>query len=299
MDKIETVFYNNYELNQLITCSTCIDHVWTNQPSMYTNLGTIEVNLSDHLLIYAVRKSVKISEGHKYIRARSFRNFDEEAFNHDLKHQPWDILELSLDINTAWNVFKDMLMSVCDIYSQVKSLRVCTKKAEWINDEYLELRRKSMRAKHLANIAKNGELYGTAKVLRNRLNNLGVKHIKQYFNKIIYDNKGNTNKLWTTLKSLFPSKKSTHIYTHTGDKPNNHDVANHFTEHFASVGQIQDDQFDTIFEVNAELNENNGLINNQQNFKFCPVSTSEVLKLLRKIPLGKAFGMDGINGRFF
>ena len=70
-------------------------------------------------------------------------------------------------------------MSVCDIYRPVKSLRVCTKKAEWINDEYLELRRKSMRAKHLANIhvhvAKNGELYGTAKVLRNRLNNLGVK----------------------------------------------------------------------------------------------------------------------------
>ena len=60
-----------------------------------------------------------------------------------------------------------MLMSVCDIYSPVKSLRVCTKKAEWINDKYLELRQKSMRAKHLANnnIAKNDELYGTVKVL--------------------------------------------------------------------------------------------------------------------------------------
>ena len=65
------------------------------------------------------------------------------------------------------------------------------------------------------------------------------------------------------------------------------------------MGQIQDYQFDTIFEVDTELNENNGLINDQQNFKFCPVSTGEVLKLLREIPLGKAFGMDGINDRFF
>ena len=64
------------------------------------------------------------------------------------------------------------------------------------------------------------------------------------------------------------------------------------------MGQIKDDQFDTIFEVDTELNENNGLINNQQNFKFCPVSTGEVLKLLKKIPTGKAFGMDGINDRF-
>ena len=105
--------------------------------------------------------------------------------------------------------------------------------------------------------------------------------------------------MWSTLKSLLPSKKLTHIYTHTGDKQKNHDVANHFNENFASVSQIQDDQFDTIFEVDAELNENNGLINNQQNLKFSPVSTGEVLKLVRKIPLGKAFGMDGINGRFF
>ena len=42
-------------------------------------------------------------------------------------------------------------MSVCDAFSPVKSLRVCTEKAEWINAEYLELRRQSMRAKYLAN----------------------------------------------------------------------------------------------------------------------------------------------------
>ena len=62
-------FFNNYELNQLITCptritkhsSTCIEHVWTNQPSMYTNLGTIEVNLSDHLLLFeSLRKFPKV-----------------------------------------------------------------------------------------------------------------------------------------------------------------------------------------------------------------------------------------------
>ena len=129
-----------------------------------------------------------------------------------------------------------------------------------------------MRAKHLANIAKHDECCGTAKVLRNRLNNLGVKLKKQYFNKILYENKGNTKKLWTTLKSLLPSKKSTHTYTHTRDKQKNHDVANHFNEHFASVGQIQDDQFNTIFEVDAELNKNNGMINDQQNFKFFPAS---------------------------
>ena len=130
------------------------------------------------------------------------------------------------------------------------------------------------------------------------MNNLGVKLKKQYFNKILYDNKENTNKLWTTLKSLLPNKKSTHTYTHTGDKKKNHDVANHFNEPFASLGQIKDDQFDTIFEVDTELNENNGVINDQQNFKFCPVSTGEVLKLLKKIPTGKAFGMDGLTAVF-
>ena len=112
---------------------------------------------------------------------------------------------------------------------QMLSLRVGTKKAEWINDEYLELRRQSMRVKHLANInrANNDELYRTAKVLQNRLNNLGVKLKRQYFCKILYDNKGNTKNVWTTLKRLLPSKKSTVTYTPTEDKTQELGIANH------------------------------------------------------------------------
>ena len=66
-------------------------------------------------------------------------------------------------------------------------------------------------------------------------------------------------------------------------------------EHFASVGQIQDNQFDTISVVETELNENNSLIIDQQNFKFCPVSTGEVMSFLEKYLLGKPLVWMGLT----
>lgn len=62
----------------------------------------------------------------------------------------------------------------CDISCPGKSLRVSQRKLTG-SMNYLELRRKTMRAKHLANICKNDELYRTAKALRNRLNNMAAK----------------------------------------------------------------------------------------------------------------------------
>ena len=53
------------------------------------------------------------------------------------------------------------------------------------------------------------------------------------------------------------------------------------------MGQIQDNQFDTILEPDTEINEENNLAYDQQNFEFCPVSVCEVLKLLKKIPAWK------------
>ena len=56
----------NFKMKQLITkptrvtsnSSTCIDHVWTNRPHMYSNNGVVISNFSDHRMVFTGRKSV-------------------------------------------------------------------------------------------------------------------------------------------------------------------------------------------------------------------------------------------------
>ena len=62
----------------------CLDHVWTKNPHMYSQTGVVSCILSDHCLVYAARKSVKIKRKVTFTEARSYRKFDQCAFANDV-----------------------------------------------------------------------------------------------------------------------------------------------------------------------------------------------------------------------
>ena len=78
-----------------LTSKTCLDHIWTNNPHMYSQTGVVSCTLSDHCLVYATRKSVKIKSKVTFIEARSYRIFDQCAFANDLANEDW---------SSVWNV---------------------------------------------------------------------------------------------------------------------------------------------------------------------------------------------------
>ena len=45
---------------------SCIDHVCVNRPEMFAKHGIVDLNASDHNLIYATRKQPKIEKSFKY-----------------------------------------------------------------------------------------------------------------------------------------------------------------------------------------------------------------------------------------
>ena len=82
-------FGYSYSLEQLISVptritkitTTLIDHVLTNSPHKIIQSGVIKMSLSDHELIYCMRKTTKLkSNKHNELNIRTMKNYTAEDF---------------------------------------------------------------------------------------------------------------------------------------------------------------------------------------------------------------------------
>lgn len=82
----------NYQLSQVInkptritgTSSTLIDLFITNNPDSIVNSGVCTLSISDHNLVYAVRKIGIPRKNPKYVETRNFKHFKANSFKIDL-----------------------------------------------------------------------------------------------------------------------------------------------------------------------------------------------------------------------
>jgi hypothetical protein len=73
-----------------MTSATLIDHFITNYPEKISNTGVIETGMSDHNLIFAIRKIniAQKTQENNITEIRNMKNFNEHKFIQDLSFQP-------------------------------------------------------------------------------------------------------------------------------------------------------------------------------------------------------------------
>ena len=69
---------------------TIIDFVFVSKPEKICLSGVHSLGLSDHNLIYIIRKNKKVKVPPKIIKSRCFKNFNEHEFIRTLKKTNWD-----------------------------------------------------------------------------------------------------------------------------------------------------------------------------------------------------------------
>ena len=123
-----------------LNSSTLIDHFWTNRPEMYNDCGVLPF-LSDHSLLYVVRRGKRSSKGcFKYVKARSYKTFDESAFLADLQKAPWEQVESYEDPNAAWETFLSLFDPICNRHAPFKNTKIPCNPPPWLDSDYIELR---------------------------------------------------------------------------------------------------------------------------------------------------------------
>ena len=99
----------DYQLAQLIKeptrvnakSQTLIDVFITNKEDNISHSEVYTLSISDHNLIYAVRK-IGLPRGQpKSIQSRNFKHFREENFLTDLKNVSWPVIKSGMEMNSA------------------------------------------------------------------------------------------------------------------------------------------------------------------------------------------------------
>ncbi|KAK2565773.1 hypothetical protein P5673_010036 [Acropora cervicornis] len=101
---------------------TLLHHLETDD--LETNIIVSHIGISDHSLIYAIRKSFISTGVPTIINSRQLRNFDPTMFRRDLALAPWQSVENITDPNVAWNAWRNMFLNICDSHAPFRRKKV-------------------------------------------------------------------------------------------------------------------------------------------------------------------------------
>jgi len=132
-----------YQYDQLIkhptritqNTSSTIDLFLTNNPAKFSYSGVCDIGLSDHCLIYAIRKTIIPKSNLKIVISRCFKKFDPFGFRNELSMIPWHKIKTERDPNKAWDLWYQMFLSIADKHAPLKKRRVKGSNCSWITPD--------------------------------------------------------------------------------------------------------------------------------------------------------------------
>ena len=187
----------SYQLYQMINqptrvtqfTSSLLDICVTSNPEHVILTDVVPLGVSDHNLIYVVRKinsNVKINS-HRCIEIRNYKHFNCDKFLEELWKQPWDLIDHESDINLRWSLWKTLFLNVLDKHAPIQSKRIRSKRyISWINKNIKNLIHERDRLKRKAMISKSEIDWNAFKALRNRVNCTIRKDKEIYYKNLIH-----------------------------------------------------------------------------------------------------------------
>ena len=120
--------------------SSAIDHIATTRTRNIVKSGVYEVSLSDHYMVYCIRKfNGAVEKGHKMIKTRKMKNFNEEAFLADVSGICWEqVLNETDDIDVLVSNWSNLFSLVIEKHAPMTTfpmttMRVSEKYCPWID----------------------------------------------------------------------------------------------------------------------------------------------------------------------
>ena len=274
--------------------STLLDLIMTNSVNI-SKAGVIDPGVSDHSLVYVIRKFKRPKGEPKIIRVRSFKNFVDDDFLRDLRNSDWSYFLNLTDLDQSCDIFNSIVKTVADKHAPFVTHKIKGKIEAWVTNDLLQAIKERNYFKKKANQTKSIIDWNNFTQKRNQVNNMKNTLKQNYFNTLLTDNAKRPKQLWKTLKTLVPNGKNTtsvkRLVTEDGiDVTCPKGIADHFNNFFVNVGVTLASKFSTdTSKVNPPVSE--------KLFNFSKTNTKCVQDHIKDLKNGKATGLDGIGSR--
>lgn len=275
------------------TSSTLLDLIFVTNLEKCFSSGVHALGLSDHSLIYLVRKSKKVHTEPRTITSRSFTKFNDKNFVDSVRTVDWDKVTSCSDVNSALTIWNQLFNNVCNRHAPVKKRRVNGSLPEWINKDYVQLSKDRDYFFSKAHKTNDPQDWVIAKSLRNKVNNLGRSLKRTYCTNAISNNINNSHKLWSTIKKLLPTNKVSvkSVYNHSTDDYTtcDKDTANQFNNYFTSIGNSLANKFNN---TGRNIDKSNSV---DSTFQFDIITDDYIFDKICQLSNNKSPGLDGFQ----
>jgi hypothetical protein len=143
--------------------------------------GVLSLGISDHSLVYTIRKSGYPKTAGRAIKRRYFNHFNEANFLDALSQLNWDVIQNYDDPNDMRRVWVDMLMNVVNKHAPIRETRIGKKRSPWITPNILQQMRSRDYFKKKFETTKDISTWNLYKKARNEVNNNLKQSKRDYF----------------------------------------------------------------------------------------------------------------------
>ena len=303
-------FCNRYCFENKITIPTrvtdrtksLLDVILASHSERFICSGNLHLGLSDHDLVFIVRKHKIPRPNPRLVEYRSMKNFDHEKFLADLKNSPWGMAYCFSVVDDIWSHWSTLYNNILDQHAPIKKKWMRGDQLPWISPEILQEigRRNRLFKRYRTNPA--NDLWVAYKQERNRVTSLKRKGIKEFCNNAI-SNAKHAGEFWKKMKPLLPnssqSKLNGIILVEDGKiltEPS--EVVEVFNNYFASVAVSEtcSGSAEHFYDHRSVLGSASRQVL-EHPFNFEPVSSSYLKEILDNLNPRKAVGADGISPR--
>ena len=297
-----------YQLSQFITeatritniSCTLIDHYITSMPEKIYSTGVIHTGISDHSLIYGIRKInpiVSTRNMTRNVEVRNMKRFNHNSFREDLLAQPWEQIFLESYTDSMWALWKKLFLEVLDKHAPVQRIRKRKSGVPWLTGEIKKIIFERDKLKRKAMVTGSRAAWDKYKSTRNKVN-IALRQAKtDYFRTKISIQNNNPKEAWKTINNLLgrsPGNTVVNELKFNDTKITSpEEIANAFNTYFTDIGPnlaSSIDDTDITFDRFVKP-----ATSKMTRFKL--VSHTKVVKLLNGLSNSKATGLDKISGK--
>ena len=114
-----------------------IDVILASHPERFAVCGNLHVGVSDHDLVFAVRKQKIPRPKAREIEYRSMKNLNENELHvlEELRMVPWDSAYIFEDVDDLWDHWAKLYCQMLDKHDPLKKKRIRGDQLPWITPE--------------------------------------------------------------------------------------------------------------------------------------------------------------------
>lgn len=281
--------------------SSLIDHIITNAKHKIIKSGVYPMSISDHNLVYLIRKQGIPRGNPRIIETRNFKRFNQKKFINEIAAAQWPDTTGLNDVNEFWVTWKNAFVNIVDKHAPRIRLKIRNKPSPWITPEIKSKMHERDFLKKKASQTNLAQDWSKYKKCKNSTNKQVAKTKKKYYRDQIAKFSDNSRKTWKTLNDIRGKKSKSTEIREIKESPSvaklttdSNQIAEVLNIHFSEIASKLASKIDN--NVNMSINTDPLCFIRPVNsvFTFVMINPERVFKLLQTLDVSKAIGLDGI-----